>query len=365
MKKERAGAQEGKSGKKKETPKITGFRVLEEIAEGKIYPVYLLYGPEEYIAERIVKSLREQVFSSAADAAGAREIDYEVWEGEKCSPGEVLAAAQSPPWLGPRRMIVVREASWFKGAGEEKEAAHWEEYLRQPMPSTVLVITAGSEAERRNRLFRCVEASAHAVAVECGELGERERRAWLKQRSKELGLQLISEAAEYLLAFGGKRLQGLENELQKLASYAVLEEAAPPFSISLEIVKKVCTREVEGRIFEVIDAVAAGEKFKAVSLCRELLGAGVPAPRLFYLLVRHYRLLHRVLQGQLRGGGEAELASELKMPQWLLRKYLTQASRLPLSDVHRGLQLMLELDVEMKTGQKPLEIGLELLLTEL
>lgn len=353
MKKEKPSQQSsGKKGKLK----VAGFQVLEEIAQGKISPVYLLYGPEEYIADCIIKGLQERVFSFAA---GAAEMDYEVWEGENCSLREVLTTAQSPPWFGSWRLIVVNRVPWFKGAREE-EVEQLQEYLKQPMASTVLVFKAGAEVERRSGLFRCLEISPHAVVVECGELGERERRAWLQIRAGELGLNLDYEALEYLLAFGGKGLRGLENELQKLASYLL-----PSSVVSLETVQQVCTREVEGHIFEVIDAVAAREKFKALSLCRELINVGVPASRLFYLLVRHYRILHRVRQGQLEGWNEAKMAAELKIPQWLLRKYLQQASRLSLRDIQRGLQLMLELDVEMKTGQKPLETGLELLLVEL
>ena len=59
--------------------------MLNLTKQEKIYPVYLLYGKENYLKEDILKKLRNRLIDPAY-----RELNYKVFYGEKFSINEVI-----------------------------------------------------------------------------------------------------------------------------------------------------------------------------------------------------------------------------------------------------------------------------------
>ncbi|MDH7478893.1 MAG: hypothetical protein QHH02_02665, partial [Syntrophomonadaceae bacterium] len=104
----------------------------------------------------------------------------------------------------------------------------------------------------------------------------------------------------------------------------------------------------------------------ALARTREVLGAGIPASKIFYLLVRDYRIFSQIQQARKLKLNESELSSRLaarfKLPPYLVPRYLRSAGRLSRGALNRGLQVMLTLDVDVKTGRETPESALELLI---
>lgn len=329
-------------------------QTLKEIERGVLRPVYLLFGPEAYYIDRITRSLRQRVV-----APESLDFDDETIDGDSASMEQVFSRAASPPWFGERRLVVVKRTPWFKGASEEGHSS-LERYLSAPLASTVLVLQAGNEVDRRKKAFKLVEKNG--LVVECRELNERERREWIGRRARELGLRLEAEALQHLLLFGGKSLYGLEHELQKLADYY----GSRGGEVDIRAVKEVCALHAEDRLFDIMEAVMEGRTSLALARTREVLGAGIPASKIFYLLVRDYRILGQIQLGWELGLSDSELSSRLaaqfKLPPFLVPRYLRSAGRLGRGALKQGLRVMLTLDVDVKTGRETPERALQLLI---
>ncbi|NLK51502.1 MAG: DNA polymerase III subunit delta [Syntrophomonadaceae bacterium] len=353
--------------------------VLEEINRQQFRPVYLFFGSERYLIDELVRALQMKLVGP--DSSG---FDFNLLDGERTTLSSLLTYVHTPPWYQQKRLVIVKNAPWFRGdrkskgteikraeetgeqpklnayENEASDLASFIQYLKNPLAETVLVLLAAGEVDRRRKLFRTL--TSNGVAVECSELKEKQRRDWLKQKAHAMGLSLEGAALDYLIRFGGKSLYGLANELEKISLF----REAGSNQISLALVQMLCTRQVEDRIFDIMDAVTEKKALLVLSRIRELLQSGVPPQRIFYLLVRHYRILlrARALMGQ--GYTNQELAKKLQIKQpWLVPKYLKQARGYSDTELIVGLKRMLEIDVALKTSEGSPDMWLEVLVAYL
>lgn len=355
-------------------------QVLAEIKQQQFRPVYLFYGTERYLMEELALALREALVKP--EAAG---LDYDLLDGGSITPARVVNCANTPPWLLDKRLVLVKDVPWFRetkkgkapastparsgtGSTEEEETANepaalaadlFIGYLKKPNPDSVVVLLAPGEADRRRRLFKQVAAAGSAV--ECREMNDRDRRAWLKRQGSGMGIDLEPAALDYLIAFGGKSLHGLVNELTKLSLF--LNQT--PAKVTLAVVQELCPRNVEERLFDIMQAVSEKRTDLALSRIRELTQKGIQPPRIFYLLVRHLR---RLLQAKSAGNlayPDAGLARSLKVDAWLAQRYWREAKNFSETGLAQALKWMLELDIALKTSLGDPEIWLEVLIARL
>ena len=81
----------------------------------------------------------------------------------------------------------------------------------------------------------------------------------------------------------GPDLWMLSNEIEKLGAYAGKEE------VTQEMVEDLVSAAREARIWDLTDAVVAGDSRKALATLSRLLTEGQPAPMLAFMIVRQYR----------------------------------------------------------------------------
>ena len=370
------------------TNEANSAQVLEQIKRRQFRPVYLFFGPERYLLDELAAALKVAL----ADEVNAG-FDYDLLDGETSSLSAVLNLANTPPWLAERRLVLVKNAPWFRGNKKSKadneetdsaspstfvepagtgastkrkaaegkdsgEEAAFLNYLKEPNPTTVLVMLTAGEVDRRRKLFRTLVSNG--TAVECRELNDRERRPWLSRQARVMGLTLESAALDYLITFGGKSLYGLINELEKLRLF--LGEGQT--RVSLAVVQELCSRSVEDRIFDIMQAFTEKNAPLALSRIRELIEAGTQPQRIFFLLVRHYRIMLRARSLLDQAYSDQELASRLQVDYRLVYKYMREARGFSEAELTQGLKQMLEIDVSIKTSEGSPGMWLELLVAK-
>src|SRR5665648_114725 len=89
--------------------------VLSLTKQEKIYPVYLLYGNENYLKEDISKKLRNRLIDPAY-----RELSYTVFYGEKLSINEVINDLETLPMISKHKLLVIKEAEKINKNDETK-----------------------------------------------------------------------------------------------------------------------------------------------------------------------------------------------------------------------------------------------------
>jgi DNA polymerase-3 subunit delta len=271
--------------------------------------------------------------------------DYEV--------GAVVDAAQTPPFLTDRRVVVARDIGRFRTDEVEPLVA----YLGDPLPTTALVLVGGGGPVSQ-RLVNAVKKVGHVVDAGTPRQGG-DRRTWLAARLKDAAVTLDGDAADLVAAHLGEDVSRLPALLRILAS------AYGPGA-------RVGTAEVEPFLgdpggvapWDLTDAIDSGDTAGALGHLRRMLGGRHPLV-VMATLTNHYARIMR-LDGA--GVDEAGAAAALGITgsTFPARKALSQARKLGHENIARAMTLLSDADLALKgTIDWPDELVLEVLVARL
>src|SRR4028118_2222862 len=222
--------------------------------------VYLLLGDDEERKARGVEKLRRGREAQSFDASGT-------------SPQTVVSALNSFDLFGEGPFVVVCNLDAWNAAQKSVVV----DYLQSPTEGADLLLL-GKKLGARERLLSAAKKNG-----EVHDFQQPTGRAlvkWLAGHAKKLGLDPAEQTAEHLAEHVSGDKMRLVQETEKLALY-VGEGTA-----TLEDVDLLCPPDVQSNIFAFVDALAAGERGRAVELLEALVGTGGAPPRLTLLIRR-------------------------------------------------------------------------------
>jgi DNA polymerase-3 subunit delta len=231
------------------------------MAEGKaktkeaIFPIYVVEGE----AGDIVDAETEKIVSLFVDAA-ERDLGLVKMRGDEAAIGDCLDELRTLPFLGTRRVVVIKDADKFISENRQ----FLEDYFDNPSPSGVLILTIGKLDNRTNlakKLTRCgklvsVKApSRQALPAKLIEYAD-------KTHGKKLGRQ----AAELIVELAGEDAGRLFREVDKLAAYTDSKK-----EISIEDIGFLTGHNRLFDAFEIFDETLSGKAAAAIERFRDML----------------------------------------------------------------------------------------------
>lgn len=275
------------------------------------------------------------------------DFNYEVFEGETADVDDVLAAANTLPFMSEKRLVVVRDVDRFPAAALTALAA----YASNPADSTVLVLVARKLA-RNTRLFKAVEANGQTFEWAKPRRGEYPSRvvAMFAERGREVGV----DAAELLVRSVGRDLRRLEGEVDKIVAFAGERTA-----LTREDVETVMAFVAPASVFDFTDAVGLRDCGASLRLLALLAGQGESVHGLHAMAVRHVRSLLAARALLDRGEHTGGLMRALGVPDWQAKKLAQQAGRFSASELTDALRGLAQAEYEMKTSQAAARLVLE------
>jgi DNA polymerase-3 subunit delta len=289
-----------------------------------VMTVYLLLGDDEERKARAVERLRRGRLAEAFDAS-------------ETGPESVVSASNSYSLFGEGTFVLVKNLDSWNAA----QKAVIVTYLEDPSPGADLVLL-GQKLGAREKLLASVKKSGevHNFKQPTGKaLVE-----WVVGYAKRLGLDLPEAVARTLVERCSGDKVRLTRETEKLALYVGEAEATS------NDVEALCPPDVQSNIFAFVDALAAGERSRALGLLEDLIGAGEPPLRVTYMVRRQFRLVAQARALFEGGASRGEVAKVLRVPPFVARKLEEQGSRLSEEDLELALALVLALERGLKGG---------------
>lgn len=225
-------------------------------------PVVLVSGPEDFLADRAIRSLRDLL--KAEDPS----IEINDIEADQYAPGELITLA-SPSLFDEPRLIRVASVEKCTDAFITETL----QYLRDPADDTYLVLRHGGGVRGKKLLDAIRGGAGNGIEVTCLEL---------KKDTEKTEFA----AAEFALA--GRRVTGgairalvsaFSGDLAELAAACQQLLADDADEITEITVERYYSGRVETNAFTVADAAIAGRHGEALVLLRHALSSGAdPVP---------------------------------------------------------------------------------------
>jgi DNA polymerase III subunit delta len=289
---------------------------------------------------------------------GEREASFVVEEhgapGEDLDTRAVVDACLTPPFLGDRRVVVVRDA----GRIGASEASGLLAALSQPLESTFLVLVGGAGTVPQ-ALVKAIGAAGELIDASPGT--GRERTSWVATQLRDGPLRFEAAARSRLQEHLGDDLGRIAGIVDSLVS--AYGEGA---SISVSELEPFLGSAGSVPPWELTDAIDSGSIPAALSALRRMLDAGGRHPtEVIGILHRHYANMLR-LDG-VSGSDPTEAARLLGVRSpYVAKKALEQGRRLGSERIAQAVILLADADLDVKgrTGLPP-DLVLEVLVARL
>ena len=183
-------------------PKLELKQVQRELEKGVLWPVYWVHGPERMKSREILKRIRKAVLGEEAPASSGSagglfggSLAEETLDGAQVSAVEVVDSAQTLALGGGLRLIVVREAHQLDepealapllGPSAKKEAL------------TSVCVFLSKDLDGRKKFSKVL--LEQAAVVECEQVPDADREAWIDYLLKARGLEVSDSERSHLKA---------------------------------------------------------------------------------------------------------------------------------------------------------------------
>lgn len=332
--------------------------------------ITLLHGDEEFTRSEALRSFRREVLHEE----GLGDLNLTVLDPPP-DLGTLRDHADTIPFLGEKRLIIVR--GWLEalardmGRGQEHAtnlARAIAEYLPHLPESTHLVFVEQVELKGNHpvvqRIHQLAEEGRAEIRLFTLPANARDRREyvlrWVRDRARGLQVELAPEATSRLVDVLGHDLRLLHQELEKLRAHA----GAGGF-VTLEDVERLVPYTREASVFHLITAIGEGDARKAVILLQQILAGGQHPLQILALLSRQFRIYIGLKDLAGQGHPPGEMARELRIPPWTVRRDLRIAQRMSWAFLERAMERLLETDVAIKQGEIEPTLGIQLLVVRL
>lgn len=315
--------------------KTTVFSVIDlkkELADGKLRPVYLLYGNESYI-----KSTYERKIADMVPDAGFSEFNHFKFEGSLTELSDYDDALESFPMMTDKKLISIRDSKIFKRAGEEVKS-FWLEKLSRLAEDTVIIFSE-DEVDKRSVLYKAVQKVG--AAIEFDYQSESDLVSWVIRRALKAKLKISKDCAQYLVGIVDPGLSSLSNEFGKLEAYCT-------GTITKTDIDKVVSKSMSIRIFDLTDAIMYRRADTAMKVVSELRTSNESAFGILYLLEGS---AEKILKTKLCGTkNKFEAAKIVGVAPFIADKYLKSAGFFSTDSLIRMITRVPEIDSEIKSG---------------
>lgn len=342
--------------------------------------IHLFLNCDEYLSALAVAKLK----SGLGDSEMA-DLNTTVLTAPQTSGSDILGEASMMPFLAAKRLVMVHgylsNLDKRAAAGKESsssahlEAADFFERLLA-LPDTCELVLFEDGLDKRRQLYRGYTYSGDgeqrkvpgvAGLIKAGHVQLHELKApdaknlagYIAQWTRKREIAIDGRAIRLLADYVGADLRRLDNELDKLATYARGR------TVNEGDVKLLVSDASEALIWNLTDALSQRNGRVAMrSLC-ELRRSDANPFYLLTMIARQYRIIIKVKEASARGAGnEYDIAKVVKESPFPVKKALQQCRKYTFEQLDEIMFRLLQTDYAMKTGADP-DTEIDVLIAEL
>lgn len=334
--------------KSKQEEKFNYRETVRELKENGPKNLYLIWGPEDYLAEQFFAEIKKLCVTDEGD-----EFSYRRLTERDFNAVALREAVDSVPFLSERSLVEVRGID-LNRLKEIYEISDEMTDILSDIPeycTVVFMCGAGFEPDRRQKIYKTIAKHGCMICV-TAQTGDQLIK-WVIKRFAAAGKGIGLNAAQRLISVSGTLMSRLIPEIDKVASYAKGD------TVTEADVDAVAHHIPEAVVFDMTDALAKGENNTAMRLLRELLGDKNNEPiQLIAIVGMQMRRLYAARVAIDNDLGADYLTKTLSLNyDFIAPKLMASARRFSAEQLKRAVELCAQTDYAMKSSRtEPAEL---------
>ena len=234
----------------------TAYKQLKkDIAAGTIGSLYVFHGEESYLRDFYLGKMRQKLLP-----AGMEEFNLHTLTGKEFDVKKLQEMVDCLPMMSERTLIVVNDYDIYKG---DKEGLI---RVLSDLPEYVCLVFVYDlieyKADARTKLAGLLKNRGSVVPF--NRQGQNDLVDWISRRFRALDHDIGTEDAKYLMFLCGDLMNGLISEIGKIGAYA------KGHRVTRADIDAVATPQLDAVVFQMTDAIAAGNFDRAASVLGDL-----------------------------------------------------------------------------------------------
>ncbi len=319
-----------------------------DLARTGFRPVYVVLGPEDYLARQAVALLKSSVVPPEL-----RALNYSEFQAPEHSASDFLSVANTFPMMSAYRMVLVEDSDKLEEADRDRVLR----YLDQPAKKAVLVLVA-SDLDRRMVFYR--KLRERSCFLEFPRVKGAALERWAADYVRRRGHSMSAASLKKLVDAAGTDLESLSNEVEKLLLYAGEARQIPETAVD-----DLVQASRQHGIFELTGAVGLRDKPLALKLLANMLDTGEHPLVVTMMMARHFRQILIAHETLGRGGSTREVGSAAQVPGFALDGFLRQVKLIDRDTAARMYLRLAGLDYRFKSSSTDPRVLLEHLICSL
>jgi len=319
--------------------------ILNFTKQGKIYPVYLFYGKENYLKEDISKKLRNRLINPAY-----RELNYKVFYGEKLSINEVINDLETLPLMSEHKLVVIKEAEKINKNDDIKLINYFNRLSLKNNFSTLIIIY--KESSPNKKLITAIKRVG--VVSNFNITDKAKLTLWINSKFRQSNKKITQEGLFYLQSIIGSDLGRLFNEIEKIDIYTKDKKVIEKEDVMISIGGSESVN-----IFKVLDSIGDKDIKSAIEGLVKLNQSNLHHLSIFAMIYRQIKLILQTKLLLANGFNFKEVEQKLKLPYFVIEKIIKQSKKYTFKEICKSYELLNIADLELKDSQKEPKIILE------
>lgn len=350
-----------------------------QIKNGDIKNVYLLYGQESYLLDRAKELMQENVVTAFP------ELNYIALDGDALTVEQLQNACDTYPFGSDKKLVVVRHPGFLKKSAGKKDEDEEEEtdneQKQEDMPkkdtgeqkrymeliaevpeSCCLLLLYYGDLGKSKKLFDSIKKNGEVFEITRADKEELTR--WVKNSFGKRGKKLGFKEQDYFINMSGyldknsdKNLYDLENEVNKISAFAGASD-----TVTVEHIDALMPKNLENDIFKLINSCADKRVADSLSLLNDLLVQGEEIFAILAMITKQIRTMIAVAELNQRGLDAKGAASRLKVHEFYAKNCMAYGRKIGMKGLIKGLNNSVEVENNVKSGRMDKRLAIEMLM---
>ena len=304
--------------------------------------IFVFYGPNTFASRRKLQQMAQTYVKKTGSDFGLQRL-----YGEQVSLKDLVSALEAVPFLANSRLVIIEYLS------KNKQLSAKIDQILQHVPDSTVAVFYEGELDQRTNYYKTVSKLPQAVRFE--SLTPVQLRSWVRTEAKKHSGSIEPRALERLLEIVGDDQWRLEQEVIKLINF--------DSQIKLDMVDEMVEATEQQTIFELVDAVVAGQAAKALKTYRSLLAQQISP--IYILSMIAWQLRNLLLAKAAGTMSSAQLAKEGGMSPYVASKVQQKQSAYSEEALKTAFLKVIATDYGIKTGEGEAEVMVENLIARL
>ena len=309
--------------------------------------IYLFYGIEDYIIEQQIEKI-----TTKTKIDNYATVYYDL---EQTKIEDIIDNANTASLFDDKKIIIIENSYIFTGQkGVEQNLLILEKYLNSPNLNTILIFTVKTEKlDERKKIVKLIKQKGSVL--ECSNKN-------INKTVKEMfeDYEISDSLINTLIDRVGSNLYILKQEVDKIKLYKDSNK-----TITKDDIINLTSKNVSTDIFKLIEAIVLKNKDEAMQIYKAMLKINEEPIKIIIMLANQFRIIYQTKNLYIKGYTEKDITNILQIHPYRIKLALEKGKVFKSEDLLKYLNLLADMDSDIKSGLIDKNIALELFILNL